>query len=57
MIEEKVKETQIQLNEFYNDIELIDAFLYGVEICGKDDVYSIRQRLFRLKGFILKKIK
>ena len=37
--------------------DAIDAFLYGIEITGKDDAYSIRQRLFRLKGFILQKLK
>ena len=53
----KIEENQKNLNEFYNDIELIDAFLYGIEVTGKGDVYSIRQRLFGLKGYILQKIK
>ena len=53
----KIEENQKNLNEFYNDIELINAFLYGIEVTGKDDVYSIRQRLFGLKNYILQKIK
>ena len=44
-------------NEMYDDLEKVDAFLYGIEITGQDDVYNLRQRLFRLKGYLVKRLK
>ena len=50
------QETKADYNEMWDNLEIVDAFLLGVEVTGKDDVYSIRQRLFKLKNYLVKKL-
>ena len=52
----KPKPLKEDYNQMYDDLEIVDAFLYGIEITGKDDVYSIRQRLFKLKTYLVRKL-
>lgn len=48
--------TKEDYNEMWNNLEIIDTFLLGAEVTGKDDIYSVRQRLFKLKNYLVKKI-
>ncbi len=49
------KLTKKDAEEYYDDIEIIDAFLYGIEISGDNaDVYKLRQKIFKIKRYFLK---
>ena len=52
----KDKITKKEWSEMYDDLEKIDAFLHGVEITGRNDVYRLRSKLFKLKGYIIRNL-